>query len=430
MNNMKKHYPKIKFGLVFLAGLVCLQACKSKTALYKAPEVVAFRAGSLPAPPGMVYVPSGTILFKSSLDTADAGKNVSLSAFFIDETEVTNKQYREFVNWVADSVAVTDYLKDDQYFLNTGDPEGERPINWKMVKKASPLWKSNDPAVREKLAPMILMKGSKRTLNSELLKYQFSYLKTKGNLKKVYVTDAVPVMPVSDIWSNDFPNSQLAALDDNYFVHESFDYYPVVGVTWRQARAFTDWRGKEIMATLMKNSYLSGFQLTLSLPTEAQWQYAAEGKMDPRDTTVSTRMTIDGLEGKEKLAVNFKQGEGTYSRDGATFTLPVKSYTPNAFGIYNMAGNVSEWTLDAFSPSAMVFVNDLNPVLLYDADEVDSDALKRKVVRGGSWKDNGEQLNSETRNYSVDYEPHSYIGFRCVMSAFEMPTVQSKTRKY
>ena len=95
-----------------------------------------------------------------------------------------------------------------------------------------------------------------------------------------------------------------------------------------------------------------------------------------------------------------------------------------------MAGNVSEWTLDAFSPSATVFVNDLNPALLYDADEQDADALKRKVVRGGSWKDNGEQLNTDTRNYSVDYEPHSYIGFRCVMAAFEMPTVQSKTRKY
>lgn len=430
MNNMKKRYPKLSLGLVFLAVLVCAQACKSSSTIYKAPKVNAFRGGQLPAPPGMVYVPSGTILFKSSLDSADTGKNVSLSAFFIDETEVTNKQYREFINWVADSIAVTDYLKDDQYFLNTADPEGERPINWKKVKKVSPLWKSNDPSIREQLAPMILMKGSKRTLNPEVLNYQFTYQKTRGNTKKEYVTDAVLVMPVEDIWSNDFPNAQLASLDVNYFSHESFDYYPVVGVTWRQARAFTDWRGKEIMATLIKNSYLSGFQLALSLPTEAQWQYAAEGKLDPRDTTASTRMTIDGLEGKEKLAVNFKQGEGTYSRDGATFTLPVKSYTPNAFGIYNMAGNVSEWTLDAFSPSAMVFVNDLNPVLLYDANEEDADALKRKVVRGGSWKDNGEQLNSETRNYSVDYEPHSYIGFRCVMSAFEMPTVQSKTRKY
>jgi sulfatase modifying factor 1 len=377
MNDLKKHYPKLTLGLVFLAVLMCTQACKSSSSIYKAPKVNAFKSGKLPAPPGMVYVPSGTILFKSSLDSADKGMNVSLSAFFMDETEVTNKQYREFLNWVADSIAVTDYLKDDQYFINAGEPEDVRRINWKKVKSVSPLWKSKDPLIRDQLAPMVIVQGTQRSLNPEILRYEFSYQKTKGNAKKVFVTDQVLVMPVEDIWSSDFPNAQLASLDLNYFTHESFDYYPVVGVTWRQARAFTDWRSKEIRATLIKNSYLSGFQLSLSLPTEAQWQYAAEGKLDPRDTTATTRVTIDGAEGKEKLAVNFKQGEGTYSRDGATFTLPVKSYTPNAFGIYNMAGNVSEWTLDAFSPSAVAFVNDLNPALLYDADEKDADALKR-----------------------------------------------------
>lgn len=417
----------IIFGL--LTSLIVVAACKSNH-FYNAPKVSAFKGGKLPAPPGMVYVPSGTILYKSSLDSGNVGKNISLSAFFIDETEVTNKQYRQFVNWVADSVAVTDYLNDEQYFLDIVGEDGQRRIDWKRVKRVSPLWRSNDPSIQERLAPMVLMKGARRALNEEVVKYRFSYLRANGQDETEYVTDTVPVMPITDIWSKDFPNAQLAAMDANYFTHESFDYYPVVGVTWKQARAYTDWRGKELMANIMKNSYLSGYHLTFSLPTEAQWQYAAEGKLDPRDTISGTRLTIDGKEGKKKLAVNYKQGEGTYSQDGATFTVPVKSYTPNAFGIYNMAGNVSEWTLDAYSPSAIAFVNDLNPVLLYDARDSDSDALKRKVVRGGSWKDNGEQLNSETRNYVVEYEPHSYIGFRCVMSAFEMPTDQSKTRRY
>jgi len=411
--------------------VLTIAGCNSSNNFYKAPKVSAFKGGKLPAPPGMVYIPSGTILFKGSLDSGNVGKNVSLSAFFIDETEVTNKQYRQFVNWVADSIAVTDYLQDDQYFLDIASENGEgKRINWKKVKSVSPIWRSSDPTIAERIAPMLEMKGSTRALNPEVVKYRFSYLKTKGNLKKEYASDNVSVITSEDIWSKDFPNAQLTSLDANYFTHQSFDFYPVVGVSWRQARAYSDWRGKEMMANLMKNSYLSGYQLTFSLPTEAQWQYAAEGKIDPRDTIAGTKLTIDGSEGKEKLAVNYKQGEGTYARDGATFTLPVKSYTPNKFGVYNMAGNVSEWTLDAYSPSAVAFVNDLNPVLLYDADEKDADALKRKVVRGGSWKDNGEQLNSETRNYSVDYEPHSYIGFRCVMSAFELPTVQSKTRKY
>ncbi|MCL4640729.1 MULTISPECIES: T9SS ring complex lipoprotein PorK/GldK [Olivibacter] len=419
----------------FLIGTSLLTSCKSNR-LYDAPKVSTFRGNRLPAPPGMVYIPSGTIFYKSSQDSSDVGKNVSLSAFFIDETEVTNKQYRQFVNWVADSIAVVDYLEDDQYFLeqaadDSNDVKGERLIDWSVVKKNSPLWQNKNPEIQEKLRPLMTMKGGKRVLNQELLIYRFSYLKMDGINNNQYVTDTVHVMPVDNIWSKDFPNAQMTAMDANYFDHQSFDYNPVVGVSWKQARAYADWRGKEIMASLQKNSYLKGYQLTFSLPTEAQWQYAAEGKLDPTDTIRRTRLTIkDRKSDKKKLAVNFKQGEGTYSRDGSTFTVPVKAYTPNAFGVYNMAGNVSEWTLDAFSPSAVEFVNDLNPVLLYDADDNASYALKRKVVRGGSWKDNGGMLDSDTRNYEQQDEAHSYIGFRCVMSAFEMTTPQVKTRKY
>lgn len=417
--------------LLSLTVLIGFSACRSTSYLYDSPKVTASRGDRLMAPPGMVYIPSGTILFKGSLDSANVGKRVSISAFFIDQTEVTNKQYRAFVNWVADSIAVTDYLKDDQYFLKTaGERVGQRRINWKAVRKISPIWESNDAAILDRIAPMIEMNGNNRTLNPKLVNYRFSYLQSKGDQKKTYVTDSVSVMPVEDIWSKDFPNAQMTTLDANYFFHPSFDYYPVVGVTWKQARAFTDWRGKDMAATILNNSYLKGYKLSLSLPTEAQWQYAASGTLNPQDTIPGYQMTFKQKKGKEQLAVNFKQGEGDYSRDGATFTLPVKSYIPNAFGVYNMAGNVSEWTLDAYSPSAAVFVNDLNPVLLYDADPNDSDVLKRKVIRGGSWKDNGEQLNTETRNYSVEYEPHSYIGFRCVMSAFEIPTAQTKTRKF
>ncbi|WP_134092130.1 SUMF1/EgtB/PvdO family nonheme iron enzyme [Olivibacter sp. XZL3] len=422
------------YGL--MVGVSLLTACKTNR-IYDAPKVSTFRGNRLPAPPGMVYIPSGTIFYKSSQDSSDVGRNVSLSAFFIDETEVTNKQYREFVNWVADSVAVVDYLKDDQYFLEAGDAEngmetdGQRLINWKRVEKESPLWQSKNVDIQERLRPMLTMKAGKRVPNSTLLNYRFSYLKTDGRTNDQYVTETVAVMPIEDIWSKDFPNAQLNAMDVNYFNHQSFDYNPVVGVSWKQARAYADWRGKKIMASLQKNAYLKGYQLTFSLPTEAQWQYAAEGKLDPVDTVQRTRLTIkDRKTDKKRLAVNFKQGEGTYSRDGSTFTVPVKAYTPNAFGVYNMAGNVSEWTLDAFSPSAIEFVNDLNPVLLYDADDDANDALKRKVVRGGSWKDNGRMLNSDARNYELQDEAHSYIGFRCVMSAFEMSTPQMKTRKY
>ena len=422
-----------------LIGIILVSACQSKK-LYDPPKVTAFRGSHPPAPPGMVYIPSGTIVYKSSQDSASVGKRVSLSAFFIDETEVTNRQYREFVNWVADSVAVTDYLQDDAYFIadeaTTGNgPSNEgtvqRLINWDQVRKISPIWQSTDPAILEKIAPMIRYEGDRKTLNGAVVKYRFSYIKMDQVRNNQFITDTVAVMPDANVWSEDFPNAQLEYMNANYFYHNSFDHNPVVGVTWRQARAYTDWRGKEVMSKYLKNSFLKGLRLSFSLPTEAQWQYAAEGKLNPADTTVTTRLTFDDKKTTlKKLAVNFKQGEGTYGQDGATFTVPVKSYTPNAFGVYNMAGNVSEWTLDAFSPSSIEFVNDLNPVLLYDADSTDSEVLKRKVVRGGSWKDNGESLNSETRNYEQQDAAHSYIGFRCIMSAFEIPIDQIRTRKY
>src|SRR5690606_14627215 len=145
---IKSYVKAAIFGSVAIA--IILPGCKSNR-LSEAPRVSSFKGNTLPAPPGMVYVPSGTIHYKSSLDSADVAKNISLSAFFIDKTEVTNSQYRDFVNWVADSIAITDYLNDDQYYLNntgTNNASGistERFIDWKKVKKVSPLWRSKDP---------------------------------------------------------------------------------------------------------------------------------------------------------------------------------------------------------------------------------------------------------------------------------------------
>ena len=88
-------------------------SCKSVD-YYEAPTVYGARGKKVFAPPGMVYIPSGAITYKSG---AEGNRRVSLSPFFMDATEVSNKQYRDFVNWVADSIAVTDILKDEKYFV-------------------------------------------------------------------------------------------------------------------------------------------------------------------------------------------------------------------------------------------------------------------------------------------------------------------------
>jgi sulfatase modifying factor 1 len=422
---------------VSITGLLLLMLSACQPSIYNTPKTRAVSVKRLIPPQGMVYIPSGTFMYKMLNDDNAEQRKVSVSAFFIDKTEVTNKQYQAFVNWVADSVAITDYLHDDSFFMPaTGATVGstgkeQRLIDWSKVNKISPLWKKAPPEVKEKLAPMMTMINGVRVPNPDLIVYRFYYIRMDGVKNNEYMMDTVSVYPHESVWSADFPNAQMTVMDANYFTNKIYEYNPVVGVTWKQARAYADWRGTQLRLMIKNNPNLRNFKLSFSLPTEAQWQFAAEAKASPNDTTDRTvKTTIDEATGKERLSLNFKQGEGSYASDGSTFTLPVTSYTPNAFGIYNMAGNVSEWTLDAYSPSSSQLVNDLNPALLYDATSKDAMLMRRKVVRGGSWKDNGEMLNTDTRSFEDQEAAHSYIGFRCVMAAFELTGEQVKTRKY
>ncbi|MCD0486876.1 SUMF1/EgtB/PvdO family nonheme iron enzyme [Pedobacter sp. MC2016-14] len=429
---------KLAMGLMVATAF---SACKTRSAFQTA------GSNGLTAPPGMVYIPSGTITYNNPADSAGKGKMYSVSAFYIDKTEVTNEEYSKFINWVADSVAITDYLKDEKFFIKEkGAPKisaktnttptvttvstitPAKRIDWSKVDSNSPLWKSNKNGIQGKIAAMFIDRNGAKILNPDKVKYRFSYMRKGGAKDGQYVTDTVSVMPETDIWSKDFPNAQMSLYDRNYLTHKAFKTNPVVGVNWKQARAYTDWKGKEMTAMANKNPYLRGFNLAYSLPSEAQWQRAAVGSDNSLDTSAMNLTKTDKKTKKQLLAINFKQGEGSYSKDGSTFTVPVTSYSPNGFGLYNMFGNVSEWTLDAYSPSSSFFINDLNPVLLLDADNNDAEALTRKVIRGGSWKDPGSLLNADARNYESQFNGHSYIGFRCAMAAIEMNSPQLKAK--
>jgi formylglycine-generating enzyme required for sulfatase activity len=107
---------------------------------------------------------------------------------------------------------------------------------------------------------------------------------------------------------------------------------------------------------------------------------------------------------------------GNYVDDGGFHTVPVNSYSPNDYGLYCMSGNVAEWTSNAFDESAYSFAHDLNMDYVYEASDDDPPVLKRKVIRGGSWKDIGYYLQTGTRTYEYQDTAKSYIGFRNVMS--------------
>lgn len=411
----------LKYISLFLVVLAPL--AKSAAQSKKINKVRAYNHSTIPAPEGMTYVPGGSILMKyNNLDGDTAGyKKVSLSPFFIDKTEVTNKQYREFVNWVIDSLAIANYIKDEDYFLSSGDT-GSKRIDVKKINPKKPLWQKSDKDIQTALQPMF----DHGEIRRDMVNYTYTHLKRNSeNQTGSYVTETINVYPDNRVWATDFPNSQTDMMVQAYFTNKAFDDYPVVGVTWEQARAYAVWRSNMQRNSGKKGKGMFGYELPFALPSEAQWVYAAKGEVS-YEAVDSFKAPRDK---NDRLVANFKQEEGEYTQDGSSYTVHVKSYAPNQLGLYNMLGNVSEWVLDAFNESAWAFVHDQNPVLLYDAGPSEPEVMKRKVVRGGSWKDNAQSLSPSTRSFEVQNVPHSYTGFRCVMPAPEILTKKVETRR-
>ena len=116
---------------------------------------------------------------------------------------------------------------------------------------------------------------------------------------------------------------------------------------------------------------------------------------------------------------NFKPLRGNYISDGGFTTVPVGTYEPNGFGLYDMAGNVAEWTGDAFDESAYQVTHDLSPYYQITAKKSDNKILKRKVIRGGSWKDIAYFMQCGVRTYEYADSARSFIGFRTVRTRIE-----------
>jgi gliding motility-associated lipoprotein GldJ len=224
--------------------------------------------------------------------------------------------------------------------------------------------------------------------------------------------------PDTNVWRRDLAFNDPIA--ETYFSHPAFNMFPVVGISWHQANEYCKWRTNMINSDLKKNqvSYPS-----YRLPTEAEWEYAARANLEGEIYTWEGKSLRTH---KGQFRANFKRGRGDYAgwqggdgkhyTDGFQITAPVGEFYPNDFGLYNMAGNVAEWTSTAFDENANSFYHDLNPDLRYDAADDDPESFKRKGIRGGSWKDVGYYLQTGTRTYEFQDSTKSYIGFRCALT--------------
>jgi gliding motility-associated lipoprotein GldK len=286
-------------------------------------------------PYGMTLVPGGSfIMGKSDDDLADVEdaptKTVTVRSFYMDETEITNSEYRQFVEWVKDSTmrvrlailadetgqkgtgdakgkkagsiadyafndsepdkmtAYDKYMYDNYYSVGTkDDPYAGRKLN-KKVKLIKDTKAYPDEYYAEVMDSMYLpieeSYNGLRTVDVNKLKFRYSWMdiqaaaKAKVGKRKDFVkTEQVSVYPDTTVWIKDFAYSYNEPMHNDYFWHKAYGDYPVVGVTWKQAKAFCAWR------TLNKNSYIKskkkGRDLVnaFRLPTEAEWEYAARG---------------------------------------------------------------------------------------------------------------------------------------------------------
>lgn len=384
--------------------------------------------------PGQVFIPAGAFELGAGKDSEmfeqfSQAKKVSIGAFFIDANEVTNDEYRQFVNWVRDSIAITNYVENKEQFLEKPKAQaelntGSRLINWRVSNIGNLLWtksaRKKNPRLDEMFYKQDHLFNKKGDLDTRILNYAYGVFdydeafKNRNNLAKTIadytIRDTINVYPDTSVWVKDFDNPANDMMLKHYFSNPKFGKYPVVGITWKQAKAYTIWK------TQMINRKIAGTKwkaVEVRLPSEAEWEYAARGGKEGLNYPWGNE--LHGPKGC--LMANYKVAPGNYVADGGLFTKPTKSYGANYYGLYNMAGNVAEWTENYYTPSPQGIAGNLNPILLVLEGTNDLKDADKRVVKGGSWRDAPYFIRNASRTFEYQDIARSYIGFRTVMTA-------------
>ena len=305
---------------------------------------------------GMKWIPGGEYLMGASDDEGMADEypqhRVKIDGFWMDETEVTNAQFKDFVE-------ATGYITT-----------AEKDVNWEEVKKQLPA-------------------GTPKPDANQLLASSLVFTPT---------TSAVSMNDVSQWWAwkkgASWKHPQGPASDIN-----GKEAFPVVHISYDDAQAYCKWAGKR-------------------LPTEAEWEFAARSGLQNKQYPWGEEK-IESLKPK----ANTWQGEfpvKNTSWDGFYNSSPVKSFVPNSYGLYDMAGNVWEWCSDWYDvdyynqQKSQRLINPKGSTKSYDPMEP---TVPKRVVRGGSFLCHASYCKGYRVSARMKTSPDTgleHTGFRCV----------------
>ena len=463
----------IKSLLVLLAAGIMMVSCgKQKTAsrttgwTHNDPDNGNFNVVEMKEQitgPGLVFIEGGTFTMGSTTENVyfewnNTPRQVTVSSFYMDQTEVSNLDYLEYIHWL-NRVYGSEY------------PE--------MVDRALPdtlVWR-NSLSYNEPMVEIYFRHPAYRDYPVVGVTW------LQANEYALWRSDRVNEKLLIDAGVLSYNNNQTK---DYHFSADAYlagQYTGIVSSSSENDSTSVNSDNENKKANMEDGILLPKYRL----PSEAEWEYAALGLIG---NTVNERIVerkvypwnSDGLRTNEpeyygEFVANFKRGKGDYMgiagdlKDGAAFPGPVIMYYPNDFGLYNMAGNVSEWVLDVYRPLSYEDFNDHNPYRgnifgeqntgadstnsikernkTYNLNYKDGDHMstltndswvdptknpeeytknvydygnttlisdKSRVYKGGSWEDGPFYLSPSVRRFMNEDECSSTVGFRCAMN--------------
>ena len=487
---MRKNFRFIAISAILCVGFLMASCGNSDKAsnttgwYYNDPDYGGFFVADVPSEkigPGLVPIEGGAFTMGNTQQNVyytwdNSARNVTVSSFYMDETEVSNIDYLEYIFWL-------DRIYGAEYPM--------------IVKNALPdtlVWRSslayNEPMVEVYLRhpayheyPVVGVSWLQAT----------DYAKWRSDRvnEHILISEGILSFDPDQTPDSHFSTDAYLAGQYNGIIDKGIEDY--------SGKSESGFRNAKMEDGILLPQY--------RLPTEAEWEYAALALIGntTEERIVERRVypwNTDGLRTDDKdyygsFTANYKRGNGDYMgiagnlNDGAAFPAPVASYWPNDYGLYNMAGNVSEWVMDAYRPLSFEDVADHNPYrgnvfknrvidslgnITYQEASPESVSARRnyrnsyninyndgdiqstiqndwasvggdqknftdqmyeygvttlisdrsRVYKGGSWADGPYFLSPSTRRFLDEDQSTATIGFRCAMNKIGSALTRSK----